>query len=113
MDTWKYVSSLGTTRWRKPKPSRTHQTRCGTRASSSRLHKIYFRIIYSNYFFQIPSNEIVNQTLYMQLFDWDRMSKNDPLGEVKLNLGYFDLSNVKTEWRQLQKYSGKVGSIIL
>ena len=55
----------------------------------------------------------MNQTLYMQLFDWDRMSKNDPLGEVKLNLGYFDLSNVKTEWRQLQKYSGKVGSIIL
>ena len=44
----------------------------------------------------------------MQLFDWDRMSKNDPLGEVKLNLAYFDLSNAKTEWRQLQKYSGKV-----
>ena len=44
----------------------------------------------------------------MQLFDWDRMSKNDPIGEVKLNLAYFDLSNAKTEWRQLQKYSGKV-----
>ena len=46
----------------------------------------------------------------MQLFDWDRMSKNDALGEVKLNLGYFDLSTAKTEWRQLQKYSGKVCS---
>ena len=77
------------------------------------IRSTYFQIIYSNYLFQIPSNEIVNQTLYMQLFDWDRMSKNDPLGEVKLNLGYFDLSNVKTEWRQLQKYLGKVGLIIL
>ena len=57
---------------------------------------------------QIPGGEIKQQTLYMQLFDWDRMSKNDPLGEVKLNLAYFDLSNAKTEWRQLQKYSGKV-----
>ena len=57
---------------------------------------------------QIPGGEIGHQTLYMQLFDWDRMSKNDALGEVKLNLGYFDLSTSKTEWRQLQKYSGKV-----
>ena len=50
MDTWKYVSSLGTTRWRKPKPSRTHQTRCGTRASSSRLLKIY---IFPNNIFKL------------------------------------------------------------
>ena len=61
-----------------------------------------------HFFSQIPGSEIVRQTLYMQLFDWDRMSKNDALGEVKLNLGYFDLSTAKTEWRQLQKYSGKV-----
>ena len=42
------------------------------------------------------------------MFDWDRFSKNDPLGEVKLGLGYFDLSRGLTEWRQLQSYSGKV-----
>ena len=42
------------------------------------------------------------------MFDWDRFSKNDPLGEVKLGLGYFDLSRGVTEWRQLQNYSGKV-----
>ena len=34
--------------------------------------------------------------------------KNDPLGEVKLQLGYFDLSKSLNEWRQLQAYSGKV-----
>ena len=44
----------------------------------------------------------------MQVFDWDRLSKNDPLGEVKLQLGYFDLSKSLNEWRQLQAYSGKV-----
>ena len=41
------------------------------------------------------------------MFDWDRFSKNDALGEVKLGLGYFDLSRGVTEWRQLQNYSGK------
>ena len=50
----------------------------------------------------------MKQTLYMQVFDWDRLSKNDPLGEVKLQLGYFDLSKSLNEWRQLQAYSGKV-----
>ena len=44
----------------------------------------------------------------MQVFDWDRFSKNDPMGEVKLQLGYFDLTRTITEWRQLQAYSGKV-----
>ena len=42
------------------------------------------------------------------MFDWDRFSKNDPLGEVKLGLAYFDLARGVTEWRQLQSYSGKV-----
>ena len=62
---------------------------------------------------QIPELYIKQQTLFMQLFDWDRMSKNDPLGEVILNLGYFDLSTTRTEWRQLQKYSGKVKHALL
>ena len=48
----------------------------------------------------------------MQVFDWDRFSKNDPMGEVKLQLGYFDLTRAITEWRQLQAYSGKVRLII-
>ena len=49
-----------------------------------------------------------SKTLLLQVFDWDRFSKNDALGEVKLGLGYFDLSRGVTEWRQLQSYSGKV-----
>ena len=44
----------------------------------------------------------------MQVFDWDRFSKNDGIGEVKLQLGYFDLSKSLKEQRQLMPYSGKV-----
>ena len=56
----------------------------------------------------MPAGATASKTLVMQVFDWDRFSKNDPLGEVKLQLGYFDLSRSITEWRQLQAYSGKV-----
>ena len=57
---------------------------------------------------QIPGSAVSSKTLLLQVFDWDRFSKNDALGEVKLGLGYFDLSRGVTEWRQLQSYSGKV-----
>ena len=57
---------------------------------------------------EIPATAISSKTLLLQVFDWDRFSKNDPLGEVKLGLGYFDLARGVTEWRQLQNYSGKV-----
>ena len=51
--------------------------------------------------------------MLLQVFDWDRFSKNDPLGELKLQLGYFDLSRAVTEWRQLHNYSGKVRLVSL
>ena len=56
---------------------------------------------------KVPPSEITKQTLYMQVFDWDRFSKNDGIGEVKLQLGYFDLSKNLKEQRQLMPYSGK------
>ena len=36
------------------------------------------------------------------------MSKNDPLGEVKLQLGAVDLSRTFSEVRTLTSYTGKV-----
>ena len=41
------------------------------------------------------------------MFDWDRLSKNDCLGEVKLELGQVDFSTILTESRHLEPYSGK------
>ena len=58
--------------------------------------------------FQIPAAEIASQTLYLQVWDWDRVSKNDPLGEVKLQLGAVDLSRTFSEVRTLTSYTGKV-----
>ena len=57
---------------------------------------------------QVPEHDISNQTLFLQVFDWDRFTKNDAVGEVKIQMGYVDLSRTVDEWRQLMKYSGKV-----
>jgi len=57
--------------------------------------------------FQVPEHDISNQTLFLQVFDWDRFTKNDAVGEVKIQMGYVDLSRTVDEWRQLMKYSGK------
>ena len=56
----------------------------------------------------MPEHDIANQTLFLQVFDWDRFTKNDAVGEVKIQMGYVDLSRTVDEWRQLMKYSGKV-----
>ena len=58
--------------------------------------------------YEIRQADLMNQTLYLQVFDWDRFSKNDPIGEVKLQLGYLDLSSILKETRALMPYSGKV-----
>jgi len=56
--------------------------------------------------FSIP--DLVSKTLLLQIFDWDMLSKNDPIGEIQIPLSHFDFSRKITEWKHLQKYSGKV-----
>ena len=52
--------------------------------------------------FQVPHSELKSKTLIFQVFDWDRFSKNDPIGEVKIQLGNIDVSKPLEEWRVLQ-----------
>ena len=60
--------------------------------------------------FQVPHSELKSKTLIFQVFDWDRFSKNDPIGEVKIQLGNIDVSKPLEEWRVLQPITGKVAS---
>ena len=38
----------------------------------------------------------------LRLYDWDRFSANDALGEVVIPLWQVDLAAVTQEWRELQ-----------
>eukprot|EP00092_Neocalanus_flemingeri_P001913 GFUD01002043.1.p1 GENE.GFUD01002043.1~~GFUD01002043.1.p1 ORF type:complete len:1721 (-),score=424.93 GFUD01002043.1:78-4745(-) len=61
--------------------------------------------------FQVPYNEVATKTLIFQVFDWDRFTKNDPIGEIKIQLGHVDISKPLQEWRVLQAITGKPTSV--
>jgi len=59
-----------------------------------------------------PYSKLITRTLYLQVFDYDRFSRDDPIGEVCLPLAEIDLSTVQTMWKTLQPCKGHVVSLI-
>ena len=51
-------------------------------------------------------NKLMNRTLYMQVLDYDRFSRDDPIGEVCIPISEIDLSTSQTLWRSLQPCKG-------
>ena len=58
-----------------------------------------------------PYSKLITRTLYLQVFDYDRFSRDDPIGEVCLPLAEFDLSTTQTMWKTLQPCKGHVVSL--
>lgn len=54
----------------------------------------------------------MNKTLVFAIFDFDRFSKHDQIGEVKLPLCTVDLAQTIEEWRELQSVEGEGGQVI-
>lgn len=52
--------------------------------------------------FKIPYAELGGQTLVMQVYDFDRFSKHDVIGEVKIPMNTVDLGRPMQEWRDLE-----------
>ena len=48
----------------------------------------------------------MNRTLYMQVLDYDRFSRDDPIGEVALPLCDVDLAAGQTMWKTLAPCKG-------
>lgn len=53
-----------------------------------------------------PLAKLAQRTLYMQVFDYDRFSRDDPIGEVIIPLCDVDLTVNQTLWRSLQPCKG-------
>lgn len=51
---------------------------------------------------QIPYEELGGKTLCMSVYDYDRFSKHDVIGEVKLPMNTIDLGRPIEEWRDLE-----------
>ncbi|XP_049833723.1 synaptotagmin 1-like isoform X1 [Schistocerca gregaria] len=57
----------------------------------------------------VPYAEAMNKTLVFAIFDFDRFSKHDQIGEVKVPLCQVDLAQTIEEWRELQSVEGEGG----
>ncbi|KRT79874.1 C2 domain containing protein [Oryctes borbonicus] len=62
-------------------------------------------------FKQIPYADAMNKTLVFAIYDFDRFSKHDQIGEVKVPLCQIDLAQTIEEWRELQSVEGEGGQL--
>lgn len=53
----------------------------------------------------------MNKTLVFAIFDFDRFSKHDQIGEVKVPLCQIDLAQTIEEWRELISVEGEGGQV--
>ena len=51
--------------------------------------------------YQVPFGDVASKTLVFAIFDFDRFSRHDQIGEVKVKLSQIDLGGVVEEWRDL------------
>jgi len=49
-----------------------------------------------------PYSDLMNKTLVMAVYDFDRFSKHDPIGELRIPLFSVDFIHPVDEWRALQ-----------
>ena len=63
---------------------------------------IYDSIIYKN----IPYGDLSSRTLSFSIYDFDRFSRHDQIGEVHIPLGQVDLGKVVQEWRDIKPPAG-------
>ncbi|XP_037025235.1 synaptotagmin 1-like isoform X2 [Bradysia coprophila] len=62
-------------------------------------------------FKSLPYADAMNKTLVFAIFDFDRFSKHDQIGEVKVPLCQVDLAQTIEEWRELQSVEGEGGQL--
>ncbi|BFZ09914.1 hypothetical protein BsWGS_12953 [Bradybaena similaris] len=63
-----------------------------------------------------PHNKLLEKTLYLQVIDYDRFSRDDPIGETYIPLNECDLSQSPVTWKYLQPCKdsrGKLGELLL
>ena len=69
------------------------------------LYSIIIKYIGSNGYFHLlsgwPHNKLLEKTLYLQVIDYDRFSRDDPIGEIYVPLNEVDLSQSPLMWKFL------------
>ncbi|XP_063765182.1 synaptotagmin-1b isoform X2 [Eleginops maclovinus] len=82
-----------------------------------KLGRLHFTLDYNFTDNTVPYTELGGKTLMMTVYDFDRFSKHDAIGAVKILMSSVDFSQSLQEWRDLQKAekeeSERLGDICL
>ncbi|KAK7892099.1 hypothetical protein WMY93_024062 [Mugilogobius chulae] len=108
-----------------PRTSRAPQTLCQIYLLPDKKHKLETKVKRKNlnphwnetFLFEgFPYEKVRERTLYLQVLDYDRFSRNDPIGEVSIPLNKVELGQMKTFWKELKPCSdgsGRRGDLLL
>ncbi|CAH8435107.1 unnamed protein product [Dicrocoelium dendriticum] len=68
----------------------------------TKVHRKTLNPVFNETFvFKVPFAEVAGKTLVFNVFDFDRFSKHDQIGQIQVPLGSVDLARVIEEWRDL------------
>ncbi|XP_055938933.1 synaptotagmin 1-like isoform X2 [Argiope bruennichi] len=78
----------------------------------TKVHRKTLNPVFNETFnFKVPFAEITSKTLVFAIFDFDRFSKHDQIGEVKIPLNTVDLAQTIEEWKDLTSVEGEQGQL--
>lgn len=70
----------------------------------TKVHRKTLNPVFNETFnFKVPYAEVTTKTLVFAVYDFDRFSKHDQIGEVRIPLNTIDLAQTIEEWRNLTK----------
>lgn len=76
----------------------------------TKVHRKTLNPVFNETFvFKVPFSEIATKTLVFAVYDFDRFSKHDQIGEIKIPMNHIDLAQTIEEWRDLSSVEGEQG----
>lgn len=84
----------------------------------TKIHKRTLNPVFNETFsYQISYVELAKQTLILSVYDYDKLSRHDEIGQLTLPMDSIDLTQRQVNWSELRKmnatYEGRLGDICL
>ena len=70
------------------------------------IHTLYNMFLPIVFQYKVSQTDLVNRTLWLSVWDWDRLGRNQFLGEIRLPLSTLDLTDSSEHWHTLQDKVG-------
>lgn len=78
----------------------------------TKVHRKTLNPVFNETFnFKLPYADAMAKTLVFAIYDFDRFSKHDQIGEVKVPLMMVDLAQTIEEWKELSSVEGEGGQL--